>query len=149
MAFHPRYWDTPVRNTSREYNYDVWNREGRKLAAQQIKEETRKQPRSEEDIEPSPQTRLICPVGGALLFSAAQMHSTVDNTSGRTRFSIDFRTVHSDDVRAQRGAPNIDSACTGTTMRDYLRGTDFSHLPEDVIARYDTPLETAGEPVLA
>ena len=68
------------------------------------------------------------------------MHSTVDNTSGRTRFSIDFRTVHRDDVLARRGANNIDSECTGTTLRDYLRGTDFARLPEEVVAPFDTPL---------
>ena len=60
------------------------------------------------------------------------------NTSGRTRYSIDFRTVHLDDANADSGAPNVDSASTGTTMGDYLRGTDLAHLPADVIARYDT-----------
>ena len=92
------------------------------------------------EIEPIPQLRLLCDVGGTILFSAAQMHSTVDNTSGRTRFSIDFRTVHRDDVLARRGANNIDSDCTGTTLRDYLRGTDFARLPEEVVAPFDTPL---------
>jgi len=140
MAFHPRYWSTPVHNSSRDYNYEVWNREGRQLAAQQVKEESRKQPRADEEIEAVPQIRLLCDVGGTILFSAAQMHSTVDNTSGRTRFSIDFRTVHRDDVLARRGAPNIDSECTGTTLRDYLRGTDFARLPEEVVAPFDTPL---------
>jgi len=61
----------------------------------------------------------------------------VPNTTGRTRFSIDFRTVHIDDAVAMRGAPNIDSACTGTTMNDYLRGSDLIHLPADLVARYE------------
>ncbi len=26
--------------------------------------------------------------------------------------------------------------CTGTTMRDYLRATDYSHLPTEAIALY-------------
>ncbi len=58
-------------------------------------------------------------------------------TSGVTRFSIDFRTVHFDDVVEKRGAPNIDAACTGTVMRDFLRGTDFARLPDDIVAMYD------------
>jgi len=66
------------------------------------------------------------------------MHSTVPNSTGRTRFSIDFRTVDLRDARAQYGAPNIDSECTGTTMNVYLRGSDLSHLPADVIEMYDT-----------
>jgi hypothetical protein len=41
-----------------------------------------------------------------------------------------------DDVLSRKGAPNVDSACTGTTMGDYLRGTDCSHLPEEAMALY-------------
>ncbi len=137
MAFHPRYWRQPLRNGSRRYNYAEWNRTGRKIAAQQIKEDTRDQPRPEEPVEMDPQLRVVCPPGGVLLFSAAQLHSTVPNTSGRTRFSVDFRTVHIVDVVSRNGAPNIDSACTGTTMADYLRGTDQSHIPENLVARYE------------
>jgi hypothetical protein len=136
MAIHPRYWDRPVRNGSGEYNYYKWNQESRQSAAQHVKTDTRVQPKPEEPIELEPQIRLVCDVGGAYEFSAAQMHSTVPNTSGLTRYSIDFRTVHVDDVRGRIGAPNVDSACTGTTMGDYLRGTDFSHLPADVMALY-------------
>jgi hypothetical protein len=138
MAFHPRYWNQPVRNGSSSYNYDEWNRTGRKTAAQHVKTDTRKQPRPEEPLDPDPQIRVIPPVGSILIFSAAQMHSTVPNRSGRTRFSIDFRTIHIDDVVAHRGAPNIDSACTGTTLRDYLRALDLEHLTEELCARYDT-----------
>jgi len=48
-------------------------------------------------------------------------------------------------VTTNSGAPNIDSECTGTTLRDYLRATDLSRLPEEVIAPYDTepPAEDA------
>src|SRR5882762_4760416 len=135
MAFHPRYWSQPVRNGSREYNYDEWNRTSRVDAAKHIKEDTRKQPKPEEPLELDPQIRLLPPVGGMILFSGAQMHSTVPNDSGRTRFSIDFRTVHYGDVGAGRGAPNIDSECTGTSLGDFLRATDLKHVPEELGAR--------------
>jgi hypothetical protein len=145
MAFHPKYWTQPIKNGSRDYNYYRWNKESRASAAKQIKTDTRKQPHAEEPMELDPQVRVVCPVGGIILFSGAHMHSTVPNTSGFTRFSIDFRTVNSDDVKTKSGAPNIDSECTGTTLRDYLRGSDLSRLPEDVIAPYDTepPQENA------
>ncbi len=68
------------------------------------------------------------------------MHSTVPNTSGETRFSIDFRTVHIDDVISKGGAPNIDSACTGTSLGDFLRASDLARIPNEWIAAYDTPL---------
>jgi hypothetical protein len=145
MAFHPRYWDQPVRNSSRDYNYYRWNKESRGAAAKQIKTDTRKQPQAEEPIEMEPQIRLVCPAGGIIIFSGAQLHSTVRNSSGRTRFSIDFRTVNLDDVVARRGAPNIDSACTGTTLRDFLRGSDQVRLSEDIAARYDEQKPADGE----
>jgi hypothetical protein len=137
MAFHPRYWSQPVRNGSRAYNYAEWIRTSRLEAGKHIKTDTRKQPKPEEPMELDPQLRLLPPPGGIVVFSAAQMHSTVPNDSGRTRFSIDFRTVNIDDVAAHRGAINVDSECTGTCMRDYLRGTDFEHVPEDLCLRYE------------
>ena len=139
MALHPAYWAKPIKNSSRTYNYAEWNQKSRFNAAQHIKSDTRVQPRAEEPIEVEPQVRIIAPVGGVLIFSGAQLHSTVRNTTGRTRFSIDFRTVNFDDAVEMRGAPNVDSACTGTTMNDYLRGTDLAHLPQELVARYDTP----------
>jgi hypothetical protein len=147
MAFHPHYWDHPVRNGSREYNYAVWNKVSRGTAAQHIKTDTRKQPHAEEAIDLEPQVRLVAPVGSLLLFSGAQLHSTVPNDSGYTRYSIDFRTINYADVAARRGAPNIDSECSGTTLGDFLRASDFAHLPAELIALYDngTPLaETAS-----
>jgi hypothetical protein len=73
------------------------------------------------------------------------MHSSVPNTSGKTRFSIDFRVVHRDDVAAQRGAPKVDEECTGTTMRDYLCGSDLSHIPDDLVALYDDGTGAEGD----
>jgi hypothetical protein len=115
-------------------------------AALHVKSDTRRQPKPEEPIEAEPQIRVIVPVGGILIFSAAQMHSTVPNTSGRTRFSIDFRTVHLDDVVARAGAENIDSQCSGTTLRDFLRVADLAHIPENLVSLYDAPAHPA--PVL-
>lgn len=137
MAIHPHYWSHPVRNGSSQYNYQRWNQESRQNAAQHVKADTRVQPKPEEPMELDPQIRLVCEVGGAYQFSAAQMHSTVPNTSDLTRYSIDFRTVHLDDVWAGIGARNIDSACTGTTMRDYLRGSDLTPIPDEAVALYD------------
>jgi hypothetical protein len=136
MAIHPRYWAKAVKNGSNLYNYHKWNLESRRNAAQHVKTDTRVQPHPEEPVELDPQIRLICQVGGAFVFSAAQLHSTVPNTSSALRYSIDFRTLHLDDVMGRIGAPNVDSACTGTTIRDYIRGTDLSHLPDEALALY-------------
>jgi hypothetical protein len=139
LAFHPRYWQTPLKNSSRVYNYAEWNATSRLIAATQIGTDTRIQPVPEEEVELVPQLRPICQPGGIILFSGAQLHSSVPNTSGRTRFSIDLRTVHVGDSAARRAAPNIDSESTGTTMGDYLRVSDLAHVPSELIAAYDIP----------
>jgi hypothetical protein len=137
MAFHSRYWSDPIKNGSADFNYYEWNKKQRGDTAKHVKKDTRKQPKPEEDVELDPQVRVVTPPGGVLVFSAAHLHSTVPNTSGRTRFSIDFRTVNLDDLEARRSAPNVDSECTGTTMREYLRVTDLEHVPDDVVKMYD------------
>src|ERR1051325_2289803 len=136
MALHPHYFGRAIKNGSRDYNYHRWNLESRQNAAQHVTADTRVQPKPEEPVELDPQIRLVCRVGGAYQFSAASLHSTVPNTSDVVRYSIDFRTVHLADVLGRIGAANVDSECTGTTMDDYLHGTDLSHLPEEVIAMY-------------
>jgi hypothetical protein len=144
MAFHPRYWSQAIRNGSRNFNYYRWNLEGRKNAAQHINSDTRVQPHAEEPLELQPEVRLVCRPGGIVLFSAAQLHSTVPNTSGLTRFSIDFRTVNIDDVATRRGAPNLDSEPVGTSLRDFRRALDFARVPDDLVRAYDSPLAQEG-----
>lgn len=144
MAFHPRYFDIPVRNSSADYDYEEWNRSGRKQASRIVKQETREQPRPLEPLDASSEIRVVTPVGGALIFSAAQLHATVPNTTRKTRFSIDFRTVNLDDLVSGDGAANIDARCTGTTMRDYLRASDLEPIPAELVARYDRPRSRAA-----
>lgn len=147
MAFHPRYFTEPVPNTSSGYNYYEWNQTHRgKHVAEYTAGDPRPLPKPKGTIEIDPQIRLIVPVGGLILFSGAQLHSSVPNTSGVTRFSIDFRTVNRDDVAARRGAANIDAECTGTTMRDYLRASDPEPLPRELVDLYEDGTELRGRP---
>jgi hypothetical protein len=137
MAFHPAYWDTPVKNSSRRFNYYNWNASGRAEAAKHITSDTRDQPRPEEPIELEPAIRFVTEPGGMILFAAAHLHSTVPNKSGRTRYSIDYRTVDIRDAAAMRGAPNVDSQCKGTSIRDFRRGSDTQRAPEALASLYD------------
>lgn len=146
MAFHPRYWEEPVKNSSSLFNYQDWNNRGRKEAAKQVGKDTRVQSEALEPMRLDPEVRLVTNPGGVIAFSAAQMHSTVPNTTNLTRFSIDFRTVDARDASQMRGAPNIDGLSTGTTMMDYLRGTDLSHFPDEEIQRYKQLKPTAKYP---
>lgn len=146
MAFHPPYWGKPVKNSSDGYNYYEWNKLHRgATVTQYLREDPRPLPKPTEALELDPQIRLIGQVGSIVLFSAAQMHSSVPNTSGKTRFSIDFRTVHRSDLAARAGAPWCDERCTGSTIRDYLRATDLATLPDEIIAIYDDETGHHGE----
>jgi hypothetical protein len=142
MAFHPAYWNKHVENTSGDFDYYEWNQGGRAEAAKHVTSDSRVQPHivQEPAPDPDPQIRFVVPPGGLVIFSGQQMHSTVLNTTGLTRFSIDFRTVNIADVEAGRGAPNADSAPTGTSLRDFRRLRDAAEMPER-LARLLDPRE--------
>lgn len=144
MAFYPHYCDQPVKNNSEIYNYYEWNSTNRATAAQHIKTDTREQPKPQQELD-GPRLTYLPPPGGVILFAGAQLHESVPNTTDMTRYSIDFRTVHIDDVIAHNGARNVDTRCTGTTMRDYLRGTDLQHIAEEIIRTYDDGTASADK----
>jgi hypothetical protein len=137
MSFFPKYFARGVENDSDRFDMYEWNSKQRKNAAKQVGKDTRWQPTAQGEFDLDGEFRVVCPPGGIILFSGAQFHATVPNTSGRTRFSVDFRTVHTDDVAAQRGAPNVDSHGKGTTLRAHLRTTDLVPLPEELARIYD------------
>ena len=64
------------------------------------------------------------------------------NVDGRTLSNARTRrTVFS---RTRAGAPNLDAACTGTSLRDFMKGSDLSRLSEDLVAQYDSESEADG-----
>jgi hypothetical protein len=137
MAYHQNYFDEGIANGSEEFNYYQWNAVGRAEAAKHIHSDTRKQPKPVDELALDPQIRLVTPPAGLQVFSPSHLHSTVANTTGRTRFSMDFRTVNAKDIRAGIGAPNVDSQPTGTSLRDFVRGSDRASFDEEIIAQYD------------
>jgi hypothetical protein len=137
MAFYPAFFGRPLPNSSDTYNYYRWNLESRATAGRQVGTDTRIQPRIVADVDLGPNVRVVVPEGGMIAFSGQQLHETVPNTTAVTRFSIDFRTVHRGDLEQGLGAPRVDSFCTGTSLRDFLRCTDLARLPDELVARYD------------
>lgn len=125
MAFYPRYWNKKIKNSSAEFDYAEWVDVGRKLAVTQLKTDTRKHPLPLEELSADEEFRFGAAAANAIVFSAAHLHATVPNTSGRTRFSMDFRTINVDDLRTGVGAPNVDSGSRGSTVGDFLRVSDL------------------------
>lgn len=136
MAFHPQHWASPVANSSAAYDYQRWIATSRYNAASHVGVDNREQPKPLEELAAGPDLRVLTPVGGVKMFSAAHLHSSLPNHTGRTRFSIDFRIVNLDDARDAAGAPNVDSYCTGTAMPDYLRLADLARIPAEIVDQY-------------
>jgi hypothetical protein len=113
--------------------------------AQHIGTDQRFQPKAEEPIEHlEPSIRIVVPKDGVILFAGAHLHSTVPNTSGVTRYSIDFRTINVDDVVNRRGAPNVDSFPQGTSLRDFMQAETLERLPDELIREFDQAEPTDG-----
>lgn len=145
VMFHPPYFEREVPNDSKQYNYYEWNTKYRAAAASQVGKDTRPLPGPTEEVEMDSQIRVVVPIGGLVLFSAAHLHSSVPNTSGKTRFSIDFRVVHAGDIRADKGAPIQDVHCTGSNIRDFMRAKDLAPISEDVVALFKDGTEDRGD----
>jgi len=64
------------KNGSSGYNYDEWNKKAAKRRTA-YKKDTRKATSCRRAAESDPQLRVVSKVGGLMIFSAAQMHSTV------------------------------------------------------------------------
>jgi hypothetical protein len=113
----PDLLEHPVDNDSARFDYDAWlalagwqnpNRDPRAAyPAGVVPEEARS-------------LGFSAKRGEVLVFAGGHLHRTRRNVSGRTRFSVDVRTVHLADHRAGRGANVVDARCTGDAMRDYL-----------------------------
>lgn len=126
LIFYPPFFQRVCDNTSQVFDYDDWQAHGRTTAASQIKQDTRKHPLPMVQLDQRDELRLVMPADHYLQFSAGQLHATAPNTSGTTRFSIDFRTIDLQDYRSARGANNVDSKSTGSTIVDFIRATDFT-----------------------
>jgi hypothetical protein len=147
LAFYPDYFGRPIANNSEVYNYYRWNAASRATAAQHVRTDTRVQPKPQEPVE-GPTINPLPDPGGMILFSGAQLHATIENTSGVARYSIDFRTVHRLDAKKRGGAQNVDSRCTGSAIRDYLRACDLTRLPADVVEEYNDGTELNEGPLI-
>jgi hypothetical protein len=145
MAFHTEYFNQAITNDSATYNYYEWNAKYRGAAACNLRAESRPLPGPTETVNPFSAAVFVTPVGGMLQFSGHHLHSSVPNESGRTRFSIDFRTVDVADIRAGLGARNVDGRCTGSSIRDFMSAADLSPMPADVVALFNDGTETSGE----
>jgi hypothetical protein len=145
MAFHPHYFDVAVPNSSADYNYYEWNTKYRAAATANVERDTRPLPGPAVEVDLQDPLVFVPSVGGLIQFSGQHLHSSVPNHSGRTRFSIDFRTVHIGDIAAGRAAAAVDVACTGSAIRDFVRASDLAPMPESIVELFNDGTEGRGD----
>jgi hypothetical protein len=134
FAFHTQYWNSPVRNSSSEFRYDQWY-ETNQMGSIGFDRDALTDPRPLDPIELSPEVRITCPAGGAILSSVSQLYSTVPNETLKTHFSVRFQTVSENDLEAGFGASDPDAAAPGTSLASFVRCSDLSPIPESLIER--------------
>jgi len=129
MMINGGYFDVPIENTSKDWSLSDWISNQRHRAKENLKEEARVHPVPLGQINTSSELRVAGNMGDMLVFSGSHLHGTVPNYTQRTRFSVDFRLMHLDDLKHKRGAVNVDSACpdVGAGFKDYFHAHDFSN----------------------
>ncbi len=125
FMFYPDLLDQPVPNDSEAFDYGDWIKDGPdlKIGWQDIKAgRTAVFPSLSGTLESDPRRELGLRVeaGDELLFAGAHLHRTLPHTTGRTRFSVDFRVIDTVDAESGRGAPMADARCLGDATGDYL-----------------------------
>ena len=137
MAFHPKYFDRPIRNSSSDYDYAAWNKTGRQQAAKQVKKETRKQPQPEEPLELDARSQGRDPTGrdaGLLGRTAA-----LDRPEYDEPHALQHRLPHGQPGRpgGGRGGPEPRRGVHGDDSWGLPAAADLEPLPGEVIANYD------------
>jgi hypothetical protein len=133
MSFDLQKFDHAVPNTSDTFDY-YRNNTQRLTTASSVTKEQQARPGAI-DHRPLQDLVVLPPPGGILLFSGAQLHTSIPNTSGLARYSIDFRTVDARDLLAGRGAPLVDVHCTGTSVRDFHNVGNGSAFGEGMVTQ--------------
>jgi hypothetical protein len=142
MSFDLASFARAVPNTSGGFDYYANNAQ-RLNTAKSVGKEAQSRPGAT-DHAPDPELIPLPAPGQLLLFSGAQLHKSIPNTSGMARYSVDFRTVDTRDLQAGRGAPLADAYCTGTAIRDFISVKDESPFDESLVrSLYGAPPEDA------
>lgn len=136
MALFPTWFERPVANDSADWDFAEvtrrLRRDGRLAGYPRLPTAT--EPLAREDAVP-----VDIEPGDLMAFSGAHLHASVPNTTDKTRFSFEIRTVNIIDASAGRGAPNVDGKAPRTAWGLFRRMTDRHKLDAAEIAKIQEP----------
>lgn len=117
FSFYPEYFDKEVPNDSARFDFNTLL----KTAGWQGMGGGRYDcyPAAPDGFVPL-RAGFAAKAGDLLAFSAAHLHGTCRNDGDRTRWSIDFRSVHLADHAAGKGAVNKDNASSPDALAAYI-----------------------------
>jgi hypothetical protein len=119
LALYPAHWNTPVVNNAPGWD---WKRAG--------KDGTPRLPTAQSAIDDRDEIRITAAPGTLAAFSAAHLHAGVLNTTPLARFSVETRTINLEDLRAGRGAPDVDGLGVRRAYEWFRRIPDGESLAE-------------------
>jgi hypothetical protein len=132
VGIYPGYWKRPVKNGSAKYFPHLRKQEEESNQLSLSKPEILI---AREPIESEGRIGITARPSGMILLSSAHLQSTMPNQTGKTLFSLSFRSLNIDDLVKGKGAPNVDSACKELLFGDFIRLSDFAHISEKLIAK--------------
>lgn len=106
FAIYPRLWEVPIPNSS--VDFDLANVMERLRTMPETVGPGQLAPHPTEAVDSGGGVAVVLDPGEIIAFSSAHAHAGVPNHTGLTRISLETRTVSIRDVRAGRGAPNVD-----------------------------------------
>ena len=107
MGFYPSYWQRPLENSTAQWSFKEFlksrkNAKPGHAASYPSAPAALKEP--DEFALP-----FLMPVGSLACFSSAHLHGSITNSTSLTRFSLEIRTLHLNDLKNDNGAPNVDN----------------------------------------
>ena len=126
MALYPGYFKQPLRNSSKDFSLTHWITNERPKASRNIQREERMHPLPLEEVDVASELRIAGSKGDMMVFSGTNLHATIPNHTSVTRFSVDFRLFHIEDVDGKGDLvlpTNVDSSAAS---EDYGMSSCFS-----------------------
>jgi len=136
LAVYPAYWNRPIANSCAEWSFEALIAHRRRHPGA-LTDGYPTVPHPTEPVDTASELRVRLDPGDLLCFSSAHLHGSVPNDTGRTRFSVETRTVSLPDLRAGGGAPDVDGGGGPPRLEWFRRVTDGAPLAEIVADRAD------------
>ena len=110
IAFYPQYWSRPLANSSADWRFEDYLAARCAAKGDGVRPDYPAAPEPLEPVAPASAVPVVIEPGELLCFSGAHLHVGVPNRTGRTRFSLETRTVARSDRNQGRCAPDVDGS---------------------------------------